>query len=132
MAMRAYQILETLPEASAALKAAGEPSRLRILKALEIGELCACHFVALLEVSQPTVSRHLAALRRAGLVAERREDRFLYYRLEPASPLADRLLGAIRLWGEDDPVVAADRERLREFVEIPVSDFCRTRGQDPR
>jgi DNA-binding transcriptional ArsR family regulator len=126
--MRVYQIAEPFSAASAALKAAGEPSRLRILKALEIGELCACHFEALLEVSQPTVSRHMTALRTAGLVAERRVDRWSYYRLEPASPFADRLLAAVRHWGEDDPVVDADRVRVRELLEVPPSKFCRSRG----
>lgn len=114
--MSVYQIPETLPATSAALKAAAEPSRLRILKALEGGELCICHFEELLEVSQPTVSRHLSALRSAGLVAERRSGRYLLYRLEPTSPFADRLLAALRAWGEDDPVVARDRERVRGLL----------------
>ncbi len=127
--MSVYQITETLSAISSALKSAGEPSRLRILKALEGGELCACHFGALLEVSQPTVSRHLAALKSAGLVAERRRDRWSYYRLEPDSAFADRLLAAIRTWGEGDPVIEADRECAREFAEIPISEFCRFRGK---
>ena len=57
------------------LKAAGEPSRLRILKVLEEGELCGCHLVDLLGSAQPTVSRHLSILRAAGLVRERKEGR---------------------------------------------------------
>jgi len=118
----------SLDSTSAAMKAAGERSRLRILKALEIGELCVCHLTALLEVSQPTVSRHMAALRAAGLVAERREDRWIHYRLEPASPFADRLLASIRLWGVNDPVVGADRARVRGFLETPVSEFSCAQG----
>ncbi len=126
--MSVYQISETLPAVSLVMKAAGEPSRLRMLKVLEAGELCACHFEALLGVSQPTISRHMAALRAAGLVAERREDRWTYYRLEPASAFADRLLAAIRSFGDEDPVIEADRRRISEFQDVPVSDFCRTRG----
>jgi len=126
--MGAYQSIEPLGTASAALKAAGEPSRLRILKALELGELCSCHFEELLGVSQPTVSRHMAALRSAGLVAERRIERWTYYRLEPATPFADRLLASIQLWGEDDAEVEADRARVREYVEKPIAEFCRSRG----
>jgi len=55
-------------------------------------------------------------------------DRWFYYRLEPASPFADRLLAAVRHWGESDPVVDADRERIRKFIDVPISEFCRSRG----
>jgi arsenate reductase/ArsR family transcriptional regulator len=127
--MRVYEIPETLPAVTSALKAAGEPSRLRILKALEAGELCVCHLVALLGVSQPTVSRHLSALRTAGLVAERKDGRWTHFRLAPASPFADRLLTALLVWGRDDPVVIADRERAREFRRVPVSEFCHSRRE---
>ncbi|MHC4470456.1 MAG: ArsR/SmtB family transcription factor [Planctomycetota bacterium] len=122
--MRVYEFQETLPAASAALKAAGEPSRLRMLKALEHGELCVCHLTDLLGLTQPTVSRHLAALRSAGLVEERKVGRWTYYRLSPAAPFLRRLLRAVKSWGEDDPIVLADRERAAGYREVPVAEFC--------
>jgi arsenate reductase/ArsR family transcriptional regulator len=122
--MHAYEVTEALPAISAALKAAGEPSRLRILKALEDGELCVCHLVEMLGLAQPTVSRHVAALRAAGLVGERREGRWSYFRLEPAAPFLGRILDAIRSSGSEDPVFAEDRARAAEYREVPVDEFC--------
>ena len=113
-----------LEDVVACLKAAGEPSRFRILKVLEEGELCACHLVELLGFAQPTVSRHLSVLRGAGLLDERKDGRWVHYSLATLSPFHRKILRAVRDWGEDDPVVAEDRERARGFREIPVSEFC--------
>ena len=117
-------IATDLAEAAGTLKAAGEPSRLRILKVLEDGELCACHLVALLGVSQPTISRHLSVLRAAGLVMERRDGRWVHYRLAKRPAFLRELLRAVRRWGEDDPAVRADRARAQQYREGPVAEFC--------
>jgi DNA-binding transcriptional ArsR family regulator len=130
MRMRAYEVPDLLTTVSAALKAAGEPSRLRILKVLEDGELCICHMVELLGVSQPTVSRHLAVLRRAGLVEERKDGRWSWFRVAAAAPFLRRILGAIGGCGEDDPTVAEDRRRAEEFRKTPVESFCTTKGSN--
>jgi len=66
------------------LKAAGEPTRLRILNLLRERSLCVCDLQAGLEIPQPTVSRHLAALRNAGLVTDRRVGSRVLYSLTPA------------------------------------------------
>ena len=63
--------------------ALADPTRLRILSLLGGGEICVCHIHASLDVPQPTASRHLAYLRRAGLVAARREGVWMHYRLAP-------------------------------------------------
>jgi ArsR family transcriptional regulator len=76
-------------------QALAEPTRLRILALLTEqtggvvdGELCVCHMHAALGVSQPTASRHLAYLRKAGLVAARREGVWMHYRIvRPADPV---------------------------------------------
>ena len=65
-------------------KAASEPIRLRILALLAHGELCVCHVHGLLDAPQPTVSRHLAVLRHAGLVAARRDGSWVHYSLTDA------------------------------------------------
>ncbi len=62
-------------------KAASEPIRLRILSMLTHGELCVCHLHSALDAPQPTVSRHLAILRHAGLVRARREGSWVHYAL---------------------------------------------------
>jgi ArsR family transcriptional regulator len=65
-------------------RALADPTRLRILNLLQGGEVCVCDLVCVLESPQPTVSRHLAYLRRAGLVKARKEGIWAYYELIPA------------------------------------------------
>ena len=72
--------LEALTSVYAAL---ADPTRLRILSLLRDGEICVCHIHASLDVPQPTASRHLAYLRRAGLVDARRDGVWMHYRLAP-------------------------------------------------
>lgn len=62
-------------------KALSEPIRLRILALLGEGELCVCDLVEVLQLPQSTVSRHLALLKAAGWLAERRQGVWMYYRL---------------------------------------------------
>lgn len=66
----------------AAARAISDPTRVRILLMLREGELCVCHITAGLGMSQSATSKHLAVLRGAGLVADRREGQWVYYRLE--------------------------------------------------
>jgi len=63
--------------------ALADPTRLRILALLRDGEICVCHIHASLDVPQPTASRHLAYLRKAGLVDARRDGIWMHYRLTP-------------------------------------------------
>jgi ArsR family transcriptional regulator, arsenate/arsenite/antimonite-responsive transcriptional repressor len=70
--------LEALTDIYAAL---ADPTRLRILSLLSEDEICVCHIHASLDVPQPTASRHLAYLRKSGLVAARRDGIWMHYRL---------------------------------------------------
>jgi ArsR family transcriptional regulator, arsenate/arsenite/antimonite-responsive transcriptional repressor len=72
--------LEALTGVYAAL---ADSTRLRILALLRDGEICVCHIHASLDVPQPTASRHLAYLRKSGLVDARREGIWMHYRLTP-------------------------------------------------
>ncbi len=63
----------SLREYERVMKSAGDPTRLRILKMLEGGELCVCQMIAVLGLSQSTVSKHLFLLKTGGLVKERRD-----------------------------------------------------------
>jgi ArsR family transcriptional regulator len=72
--------LEVLTDVYAAL---ADPTRLRILALLRDGEICVCHIHASLDVPQPTASRHLAYLRKSGLVDARRAGIWMHYRLTP-------------------------------------------------
>ncbi len=81
----------------ALFKGFADPTRLRILNALAAGELCVCDIVEVLGLPQPAVSRHLAYLRRAGLVEVTREWKFAHYRLaEPRSVVHGNLIACVR------------------------------------
>lgn len=98
------------------MKAAADPTRVRILKMLEGGELCVCQIIAVLELSPSTVSKHLFLLKSAGLVNDRKEKKWVHYSLdrENDDPYVAGILGALSSWLERDPVVARDRARLTE------------------
>ena len=91
---------ERLTEMETLFKALGDSTRLRILGLLLTGEVCVCDIHGSLEIPQPKASRHLAYLRKAGLVVTRRDGIWMHYRL-----------GQVR-----DPVLAAITEAVRHAV----------------
>src|SRR3972149_1455078 len=70
-----------LPRVVRVLKAMAHPARLRMLAMLATGELCVCQLTAVLDLAASTVSGHLADLRVAGLVTERKEGKWVHYSL---------------------------------------------------
>jgi ArsR family transcriptional regulator, arsenate/arsenite/antimonite-responsive transcriptional repressor len=64
-------------------RALADRTRLRLLNLIADKEICVCYFVRILGISQPKISRHLAYLRRVGIVAARRQGRWMHYRLVP-------------------------------------------------
>lgn len=78
------------PRLDELLKAAGEPTRLRILNLLREGSICVCEIQAFLQLPQPTVSRHLAALRHAGLVSHRRDGTRIMYALTVPTTISQK------------------------------------------
>lgn len=88
-------------------------TRLRLLNLMANQEVCVCYFVEILRVSQPTISRHLAYLRRAGLVAARREGKWMHYRIVvPDNPFARQLVSDTLRWLATDKDMQLDRSRL--------------------
>jgi DNA-binding transcriptional ArsR family regulator len=108
------------------MKAAADPGRARILKMLESGEMCVCQIVAALGLSQSTISKHLSLLYAAGLVEERKEGRWVHYRLAEAelNQYALPLLSLIGDWLNRDPTVRADAERVRRIRQMPKESLC--------
>ncbi|GMV97652.1 MAG: winged helix-turn-helix transcriptional regulator [Phycisphaerae bacterium] len=104
------------PPASADLlfRAFADPTRLRILNLLSEGPVCVCDLCAALAERQPKVSRHLAYLKRAGLVCVRRDGKWKYYGLAPRlGGLEAALLGCLRdCLGGLEPL-KTDARRLR-------------------
>jgi arsenate reductase/ArsR family transcriptional regulator len=117
-----------LRELQSALKAAGDPTRTRVLKLLEGGGLCVCQIQAVLDLAPSTISKHLALLKAAGLVVDRRDGRWVEYSLARAShnPYAKPLLALLRGPLDGDPRIRADRERLRRVQAVPRDALCRT------
>jgi arsenate reductase/ArsR family transcriptional regulator len=107
------------------LKAAGDPTRTRILKLLEGGGLCVCQVQAVLGLAPSTISKHLSVLKLAGLVEDRRDGKWIEYALCPQgrSPYARPLLAMLGPI-DRDPIVVADRKRLREIKRIPLVELC--------
>jgi ArsR family transcriptional regulator, arsenate/arsenite/antimonite-responsive transcriptional repressor len=74
-------------------RALADRTRLRLLNLIADKEICVCYFVQILRTSQPKISRHLAYLRRAGIVAARRQGRWMHYRLAaPGNAVAAAIL----------------------------------------
>jgi ArsR family transcriptional regulator len=99
--------------ASRMFKALGDETRLRIVALLSHGELCVCHLEEALGIQQSTASRQLAVLRAAGVVAHRREGRWVYYRLaaQPDALRERQLRSLVRTFGKAD-TLRRDVERL--------------------
>lgn len=100
--------------------ALSDHTRLRLLSLMGEGEVCVCFFVEALQLQQPKISRHLAYLRRAGVVAVRREGKWMHYRVvDPPDPHAAKIFREVRAWLRDDPLMQRDRSRLAEVVCAP-------------
>ena len=95
-------------------RAFSDRTRLRILHLLRGGELCVCDLVRVLDAPQPKVSRHLAYLRKAGLVKSRKDKNWSYYELSPArTDFHKRLLDCLACCFRDVSELREDAQRLR-------------------
>lgn len=106
-------------------KGFADPIRLRILNVLVAGELCVCDIVELLALPQPTVSRHLAYLRRSGLVEVTREWKFAHYRLAtPLTAVHANLIGCVRSCFQGVETLDTERARAEDRVRERDADPC--------
>ena len=97
-------------------KALSDTTRLRVLKLLESGELCVCDIVTALDMSQPKISFHLNTLKEAGLIKDRKEGRWIHYRLDD-SDLFRRFMLLSVLEKIPKEAVTEDKERLHDFLQ---------------
>jgi ArsR family transcriptional regulator, arsenate/arsenite/antimonite-responsive transcriptional repressor len=106
-------------------KGFADPTRIRILNLLAAGELCVCDIVDLLGLPQPTVSRHLAYLRRSDLVEVSREWKYAHYRLaEPAHAVHRNLINCVRTCFRGIDSLDAERARAEARVRELDADPC--------
>lgn len=97
-------------------RAFSDRTRLRILNLLHDGEMCVGDLLHVLRVPQPTASRHLAYLRKAGLVSARRNGTWVYYALAPAKSAFHRqLLGCMQTCLGEVPELERDARRARKI-----------------
>jgi ArsR family transcriptional regulator len=122
-----------LPALEQLFRALSDDTRLRILGLLAAGEICVCHIHGALDLPQPTVSRHLAYLRKSGLAAARRDGLWMHYRLQiPADPGSAKVLRAALEAIGNVSSAGTDRKKLSGLVSIPMkvltaaaSDCCK-------
>lgn len=113
-------------------KAVSDPTRVRILKLLEVSELCVCHIMAVLALPQSTTSQQLQVLRQAGLVTTRRDRRWIFYSLAADSqdPMVTAFLEFISGMLNHDATVETDRERVQQLSEVPLENLCAREAQE--
>jgi ArsR family transcriptional regulator len=122
-------------------QALGDHTRLRLLNLMGDQEICVCYFVEILDQPQPKISRHLAYLRSAGIVAARREGKWMHYRIVmPSNIGAAQVLQQTLAWLEGERAMQADRSRLAKAccspgkfealqgAPLPVQIDCVTAG----
>jgi ArsR family transcriptional regulator len=101
-------------------KALADRTRLRLIHLMGDDEVCVCFCVEVLKTNQPKISRHLAYLRRAGLVAARRDGKWIHYRLiQPADPHAARIFNELRDSLASNPQMQSDKARLEQICCTP-------------
>jgi ArsR family transcriptional regulator len=99
-----------------------DETRLRALALMHSsGEVCICELVHALELPQPKISRHMAAMRDAGVVRPRRDAQWVFYTLNPALPAWQKQVIAAAMGGlNDSPVTKTDLERLKTMNNRPA------------
>ena len=129
---------QNLPHVVRALKAMAHPVRLRMLAMLTTGELCVCQLTAVLDLAASTVSGHLADLRAAGLVHERKEGKWVHYRLADAPETSGFIRSTLTLLAADHQA-ATDAAAVRHVRRRPLEtvsgggfDLVAATGRGPR
>lgn len=108
-------------------KALADETRIRILKLLEGGGLYVCQIMAVIGLSQSTISKHLAILKTAGLVEDRKAGIWVSYSL-----CADRIIdynqtfvNLLKNWLNEDKKIRTDREKLEKIKQIDIKELCK-------
>ena len=130
--------LAAVDELESLFKALADKTRLRILALLGNNEVCVCHIHDSLGLPQPTVSRHLAYLRKSGLVATRRDGVWMHYQVSRSlSPVLQGIVSAAVDALQQLPATTHDRKQFqRAFGQLYVFDApaggacCAPRAQE--
>jgi ArsR family transcriptional regulator len=113
-------------------RALADRTRLRLLNLIADKEICVCYFVEILGISQPKISRHLAYLRRAGIVATRRQGRWMHYRLlAPGDAVASAILKETLAHLRQMPEMQGDLAKLETSCCDPDSSELPRQAPQP-
>lgn len=104
-------------------KAIAHPTRLRLLGALRGGPLCGCQMAVVVKQAASTISEHLSELRKAGLISDRKEGRWVEYRLSE-SALRDGIFEPVWPQLDADPEAKADALVVKELRKVPLDELC--------
>jgi len=121
---RGEMIGTTIDSAVAVARALGHPARLRAVAMLRSGELCVCQITAVLGLAPSTVSLHLRELKRCGLVAERKDGRWVSIALSD-DPGATGWIDTALAAAGDDPRLIEDARLVAKLRRMPVEELCR-------
>lgn len=106
--------------------ALADRTRLRLLNLMRGGEVCVCFFAETLGTNNPKISRHLAYLKRAGLVSSRREGKWMHYKItEPQNTQAAGVFKSTMTMIADDPQMQADNLTLIKVCCTPMVQISR-------
>jgi ArsR family transcriptional regulator, arsenate/arsenite/antimonite-responsive transcriptional repressor len=101
------------PSLDRLFRALGDPTRLRLLNLMAEQEVCVCYFTEVIGAPQPKISRHLAYLRQSGIVAARRQGKWMHYRLAaPSSPHVASIMRSVLAALKQDKQLQRDLQRL--------------------
>ena len=105
------------------MKALSDPNRVKIIKILGVKELCVCELQTLLELAQPTVSKHLKILEEAGLIVSRKAGSWVFCRLteKAETAYAEVLLNELKDWLADDPEIL---EMIKKLPSVDREQIC--------
>jgi ArsR family transcriptional regulator len=99
--------------------ALADENRLRLLYLMKEGEICVCYLQGVLQTNQPKISRHLAYLKRAGLVEARRDGKWMHYRLKKLESSQEKVLSEILQRLEKEAPIKKDAQRLKQIQCCP-------------
>ena len=101
-------------------QALSDKTRLRLLNLISEDEICVCFFIEVLGELQPKISRHLAFLKKAGLVSARRDGKWMHYKIAPpTNPYAKQILDCVIACLREDKEMQRDRARLIKVCCMP-------------
>lgn len=102
--------------------ALADNTRLRLLNLMGEAEVCVCYFVEVIGTNQPKISRHLAYLRKAGIVAARRDGIWAHYRITPPKNAhAAKVLQDIQTWLREDAEMQKDKKQMAKMCCAPMA-----------